>query len=72
MTRDWICIVNLVGRMQNCGCPYRDVLRMCRAFRNLPTTAKKYVCAYGLTYKDEAVLAQTSCNLEIPRNPRNP
>jgi hypothetical protein len=38
----------LVWRMQTCGCPYRDVLRMCRAFRSLPLEQKNLVYQYGL------------------------
>jgi hypothetical protein len=43
---------SLVWRMQCCGCPYREVLRMCRAFRSLPLIAKNFVFNYGITYKD--------------------
>ena len=39
---------SLVWRFQNCGCPYRDTLRMCRAFRNLPLADKAYVFNHGV------------------------
>lgn len=42
---------SLVWRMQCCGCPYRDTLRMCRAFRNLPHEEKDLVWRYGLKAK---------------------
>lgn len=42
----------LVWRMQCCGCPYREVVRMCRAFRNLPLDRKAYVWNYGLKKKE--------------------
>ena len=45
----------LVWRMQTCGCPYREVLRMCRAFRSLPTAQKTIVCSYGLRNADTRV-----------------
>eukprot|EP00972_Heterocapsa_arctica_P028168 4144196-Heterocapsa_arctica.AAC.1 len=38
----------LVWRMQNCDCPYRDTMRMFRAFRQLPVDHKKLVFQYGL------------------------
>ena len=41
-------VQSLVWRMQCVGCPYQEVLRMCRAFRHLPLAKKKLVFAYGL------------------------
>ena len=41
----------LVWRSQTCGCPYRDVLRMCRAFRFLPLAQKTFVYEHGLKLK---------------------
>jgi hypothetical protein len=41
----------LVWRMQCIGCPYQEVMRMCRGFRHLPMEQKKLVLQYGL--KDE-------------------
>ena len=38
----------LVWRMQTIDCPLRDVLRMCRAFRQLPLEQKRIVYEYGL------------------------
>ena len=40
---------SLAWRMQCCGCPYRDVLRMCLAFRCLPLATRTSVFCYGLT-----------------------
>ena len=39
---------SLVWRMQTCGCPYWDTLRMCLAFRHLPIEKKAYVFKYGI------------------------
>ena len=41
----------LVWRMQTCGDPYRDTLRMCRAFRELPLAKKQLVFEFGLRAK---------------------
>lgn len=46
-------VQSLVWRMQCCGCPYRDTLRMCRAFRGLPLAEKRIVYQYGLTSTGE-------------------
>ena len=42
----------LVWRMQVCGCPVREVMRMCKAFRHLPLEKKNIVFKYGL--RDES------------------
>ena len=34
-------VQSLVWRMQCCGCPFQDTLRMCQAFRSLPRVKKK-------------------------------
>ena len=39
----------LVWRVQVCGCPYREVLRIRRALRALPLEQKTLVFKYGLT-----------------------
>ena len=44
-------VQSLAWRSQTCGCPYRDTLRMCRAFRRLPYESKSYVFEYGLKTK---------------------
>ena len=51
----------LVWRLQTCGCPYRDTLRMCRAFRSLGAAAKSYVFSYGLTFVDEVTGKKHVC-----------
>ena len=45
---------SLAWRMQCCGCPYRETLRMCRAFRSLPIATKNVVFKYGLSYTDDS------------------
>ena len=42
-------VQSLAWRLQTCGCPYRDTLRMCRAFRSLGPEKKAWVFKYGLT-----------------------
>ena len=43
---------SLVWRMQCCGCPYRHVLRMTRAFRNLPLERKSTLFSYGFRHDE--------------------
>jgi hypothetical protein len=49
-------VQSLAWRMQTCGCPYRDTLRMIRAFRHLPLSQKEYVFKYGLKKKGEKII----------------
>ena len=44
-------VQSLAWRLQTGGCPYRDTLRMLRAFRHLPLSQKEYVFKYGLKEK---------------------
>ena len=44
-----------VWRSQTCGDPFREVLRMCLAFRSLPLEQKRFVFNYGLR-RDKKVI----------------
>ena len=41
-------VQSMVWRMQVCGDPFHEVLRMARSFRALPLKVKQYVFKYGL------------------------
>ena len=61
-------VQSLAWSLQTCSCPYRDTLRMCRAFRKLPMEKKSYVFKYGL--QDDAARTKSSKGRESGKRSR--